>query len=64
MQIVDSRPGCYVLECECPRAGPFRAERLTLTVECPRCGRTRLTADLVATWVLRTRDGTAATAAD
>lgn len=64
MQIVDSRPGCYVLECGCARGGPFRAERLTLTVECPRCGRTRLTADLVASWVLRTRDRRAADAAD
>lgn len=64
MQIVDSRPGCYMLECECERGEQFRAERLTLTVECPHCGRTRLTADLVATWVLRARGGMSADAAD
>jgi hypothetical protein len=51
MHIVERRPGGYLIECTCARGGAFFQRSPTLTVECPKCGKTQNTADMVVAWM-------------
>lgn len=44
----------WIVACDCANGSPFTAKRLGIAVECPRCGRTALSADLATEYWLRT----------
>ena len=47
-------PEGYIVVCGCDGAGhSFLVRRIGVSIECPKCGRTALTADLVADYYIR-----------
>jgi len=51
MTIVELNQTAYMLVCSCTRT--FKTRRGGLSVECPHCGNTALTADLVLSHLTR-----------